>query len=176
VLFEHLHDAAYLDTPMGMSVLGTPETVNSLTAADVAAFQASFVTAGRTVVAASGNVDAKEFAAAAASAFSGLPAGPASTSTDVAISDLAPATFTGSDKRIRFDSKPAAYVAVAFEGVKAGAPDQVPLMVLGAYLGGYDSAIGPGRSRLTVSSVELLQEPVIGIGETAHVSYPQKTC
>jgi processing peptidase subunit beta len=140
VLFEHLHDAAYLDTPMGMSVLGTPETVHSFTSSDVAAFQAAFVTQGRTVVAASGNVDAKAFAAAAQAAFGGLP----SSGGAVALADSAPATFTGSDKRIRYDSKPAAYVALAFEGAKHGSPDQIPLMVLSAYLGGFDTANGPG--------------------------------
>lgn len=129
---------------MGMSVLGTPETVESLTAGDVAAFHASFVTQGRTVVAASGAVDAQAFAAAAAAAFGGLPT---SGGRGVAVADPAPATFTGSDKRIRYDSKPAAYVALAFEGAKHGSPDQIPLMVLGAYLGGYDTTNGPGATK-----------------------------
>lgn len=134
---EHLHDAAFLDTPMGMSVLGTPETVGSLTAGDVGAFAAANVTAGRTVVTAAGAVDADAFAQAAAAAFGGLPAGAAPGEVDTALS---PALFTGSDKRIRFDSFPSAHVALTFEGASATSPDAVPLMVMAAYLGNFDTS------------------------------------
>ena len=137
VLMEHLHDAAFLDTPMGMSVLGTPETVASLTAADVAAFAAANVTAGRTVVAAAGAVDGAAFEAAAAKAFGGLTAGGSAVA-----GALVPATFTGSDKRMRFDSLPSAHVAVAFEGASHSSPHAVPLAVMGAYLGSFDTATG----------------------------------
>lgn len=132
---EHLHDAAYLDTAMGMSVLGTPETVGSLTASDVQAFAAANATAGRTVVTAAGAVDGDAFAKAAAAAFGGLPKGAGPSEVGSA---LAPAHFTGSDKRIRFDSFPTAHVALAFEGAAANSADVVPLMVMAAYLGSFD--------------------------------------
>jgi len=139
VLMEHLHDAAYLDSPMGMSVLGTAETVGSLTAGDVKAFAAANVTSTRTVVTAAGAVDGDAFAKAALEAFGGLPS-PAAGG-DVVDAALAPSMFTGSDKRIRFDSFPSAHVALAFEtSGGASSSDSVPLMVMAAYLGSFDTA------------------------------------
>lgn len=157
VLMEHLHDAAYLDTPMGMSVLGTDETVAKLSANDVSAFAAKNVTAARTVVAAAGAVDTKAFAEAAVAAFGGLSAGGASAVD----ASMAPATFTGSDKRLRFDSFPSAHVAVVFEGAAHGSPDAVAQAVMGAYLGSFDAgadALAPKNrtSRLTSDQGEQL--------------------
>jgi len=154
VLMEHLHDAAFLDTPMGMSVLGTPETVAALGADDVAAFAAANVAAERTVVTAAGSMDPKAFADAAAKAFGGLPSLPAG-----AVDATSPATFTGSDKRMRFDSMDAAHVAVAFKSVPFDSPEVYPLMVMQAYLGGFDktSATIPARnltSRLSIDQGE----------------------
>jgi len=135
VLFEHLHDAAYLDTTMGMSVLGTPETVGALGPDDIAAFAAANVSAPRTVVCAAGAVDASAFEAAALEAFGGLPSG--SGAAEVSSGS---AVFTGSDKRMRFDSLPSAHVALAFETDGINSPDAVPLAVAAAYLGSFDAA------------------------------------
>ena len=137
---EHLHDAAFLDSPMGTSVKGTPEALAALTAEDVKAFVAANVTAPRTVVAAAGAVDEKAFAAAANAAFAGLPAPAAGSDIDTA---MTPAIFTGSDKRIRFDNLPVASVAIAFKGASHDSKMLVPLMVIEAYLGGFDLADCP---------------------------------
>ncbi|CAN0388548.1 unnamed protein product, partial [Discosporangium mesarthrocarpum] len=54
---DHLHDAAYLDTPMGMPILGTPESVSGLSAESLGAFLASTGLSGpRVVVAGAGAV------------------------------------------------------------------------------------------------------------------------
>jgi mitochondrial-processing peptidase subunit beta len=132
VLMEHLHDAAFLDTQMGMSVMGTPETVGMLSAANVAGFAADHVTAKRTVVAASGAIDAG-FAKLVEDSFKNISTTGGSSTT------MSKAHFTGSDKRMRFDSKPVAHVAVAFQGVSHASPDAVPLALLGAYLGEIDN-------------------------------------
>jgi predicted Zn-dependent peptidase len=137
---DHLHDAAYLDSPMGTSVRGAPETLATISADDVKAFAAANVTAARTVVAAAGAVDAKAFAAAAETAFGGLPAAATASAVDAA---MVPAVFTGSDKRMRFDSLPQASVAIAFDGAAHDSPLMVPLMVMEAYLGGFDVSDAP---------------------------------
>jgi processing peptidase subunit beta len=132
VLMEHLHDAAYLDTIMGMSVMGTPETVSSLSAEDVNNFVKNNVTSGRTVVAAAGAFDANEFTKAATEAF-----GKVTNSTTEP--SMQPAMFTGSDKRMRFDSKPSAHIAMVYNGVSHNSPDVIPLALMEAYLGEIDA-------------------------------------
>jgi len=82
-------------------------------------------------------VDGPAFQAAAASAFGGLPGG---AGLEVA---MEAATFTGSDKRLRFDSHPLASVAIAFEGAASGSADVVPLAVMAAYLGEIDALSNP---------------------------------
>jgi len=134
---------------MGMSVLGTPETVSSLSVADVAAFAARNVTAPRVVVCAAGAVDAQAFASAASAAFAALPSGGAADAVEV---KAAPANFTGSDKRLRFDSMPTAHVAFAFEGAAHGSSDVVPLMVMAAYLG----SVQPGEAILSKNKTSKL--------------------
>ena len=56
---------------------------------------------------------------------------------------MTPAIFTGSDKRIRFDNLPVASVAIAFKGASHDSKMLVPLMVIEAYLGGFDLADCP---------------------------------
>lgn len=136
VIMEHLHDAAYLDTSMGLSVLGTPETVDALTAEDVAAFAATNVTAARTVVTAAGAVDHAAFEAAVAEGFSGLPSVDSAKSLDAA---MEPAYFTGSDKRMRIDSIPQAHVAFGFRTDGYNSEYAVPLMLMEALLGEFDT-------------------------------------
>lgn len=133
---EHLHDAAYLDTPMGMSVLGTPETVSALTEDDLRAFAAANMTGPRTVVTAAGNVESTAFAAMVSEAFSGIP----QLGGDTVDASMAPGTFCGSDKRIRIDSNDACHVAVAFEGASHASEHLMPLMVMETLLGAVDES------------------------------------
>lgn len=134
---EHLHDAAYLDTAMGMSTMGTKETVSSLTKEDVASFVKDHVTASRTVVAASGAIDAAQFNKLVEDSFKNI-------STVVSPSSaMTKATFTGSDKRMRFDSKKVAHIAIAFQSNgyadNKSARDEIPLMLVESYLGEIDA-------------------------------------
>lgn len=151
VLMEHLHDAAYLDTVMGQSVLGTPETVGSLSANDVNSFASKNVTSGRTVVTAAGNVDSATFTKAVTEAFKGLPTGSSPT--------FDKAVFTGSDKRMRFDSKPEAHIAFAYQGVSHGSPDAVPLALMAAYLGEVDASSNTILAKNSTSWLRSDQSP-----------------
>ena len=133
VIMEHLHDAAYLDSAMGKSVLGSAETVASLQADDVTAFMAQNVTAGRTTITAAGAVDPAAFSAAAEAALGSLPA-----TTGAVEALMEPAGFTGSDIRMRLDSIPAAHVAFAFQTEGHGSKYAVPLMMMETLLGEFD--------------------------------------
>jgi len=137
VIMEHLHDAAYLDSRMGMSVLGTAETVGSLQADDVTAYMAQNVTAGRTTITAAGAVDPAAFSAAAEAALGSLPA-----TTGAVEAVMEPATFTGSDVRMRLDSIPAAHVAFGFQTEGYGSKYAVPLMMMETLLGEFDPSSG----------------------------------
>lgn len=135
-LFEHLHGCAYLDTPLGLPVLGSFGSVSALKPEDVAAFMGTHYTADRTVVAAAG-MDSAQLSAAA-KGFDSMGANSAG-SVEVAAS---PAMFTGSDVRMRFDSMPETSLAIAFEIPGWSSENAVHYMALRECLGDWhrDSA------------------------------------
>lgn len=55
-LMDHLHDAAFLDTAMGMPVMGTAESVSGLSAESLQAFSEATLAGSRVVVAGAGAV------------------------------------------------------------------------------------------------------------------------
>lgn len=55
-LMDHLHDAAYLDTSMGMCPLGTPESVGALSLDGVKSFYAGGLSGSRVIVSGAGAV------------------------------------------------------------------------------------------------------------------------
>lgn len=100
VVLDHLHETAFMGTGLGRTILGPDENIRNLTKADLEAYINTHYTADRFVIAAAGAVDHKELTELTEKYFGGLPSTPAgglSTNFD-------PAIFTGSDKRIRFDS------------------------------------------------------------------------
>ena len=70
---------------------------------------------------------------------------------------MEPGFFVGSDKRMRFDSKPTAHVALAFQGAPASSEYVVPLQLVQAVLGSWDRRgnIGnDGASRWSIDVAE----------------------
>jgi hypothetical protein len=61
---------------------------------------------------------------------------------------MTPSIFTGSDKRIRFDSHPDAVVAIGFQGASSTSAHYVPLMAARSVLGDWcaSSPIGINSS------------------------------
>eukprot|EP00640_Fibrocapsa_japonica_P001928 CAMPEP_0113943084 /NCGR_PEP_ID=MMETSP1339-20121228/19165_1 /TAXON_ID=94617 /ORGANISM="Fibrocapsa japonica" /LENGTH=455 /DNA_ID=CAMNT_0000947849 /DNA_START=60 /DNA_END=1427 /DNA_ORIENTATION=- /assembly_acc=CAM_ASM_000762 len=137
-LMEDLHDAAYLDTPMGLPIKGTSASVASLDADQLEAFRSSTYTAPRLLVAAAGAVNHAEIVSLSDKLL-GTMNGTAEVPT-------AEARFVGSDKRTLFDSSPVAHVAVAFETEGANSAMTVPLMLIKTVLGSWDTTATIGKN------------------------------
>jgi processing peptidase subunit beta len=100
VVLDHLHETAFMGTGLGRTILGPEENIRNLSKADLEGYINTHYTADRFVIAGAGAVDHKQLTELTEKHFGGLsstPAGGLSTNFD-------PAVFTGSDKRIRFDS------------------------------------------------------------------------
>ena len=100
VILDHLHETAFMGTGLGRTILGPIENIKSLTKADLQSYINTHYTANRFVVAAAGAVDHKELVSLTEKHFGKLPSG----GKDASATKFDPAIFTGSDKRIRFDS------------------------------------------------------------------------
>lgn len=108
-LLEELHACAYLETQMGSPVSGTPASVSALTDGDAAAALASPAYSNIQVAAVGCS------AADVSPAFADLTAASAVVESSALAPEKAPAIFTGSDKKISFDSLEFARICFAYE-------------------------------------------------------------
>lgn len=97
VILDELHSTAFMGTGLGRTILGPDENVKNLTRNDLLDYTKTHYTADRFVIAAAGAVDHKQLVDLTDKHFGGLKAGSGDFKPERAF-------FTGSDKRIRFDS------------------------------------------------------------------------
>ena len=128
VVFDRFTEAAYDDQPLGRSVLGTPESVEALTAGDIRRYLGRHYAADRMIVVATGAVDHEAFAREVEKRFGRLPAtadGPAPE----------PAEYRGGEFRETRDLMDAQLV-LGFEGRPIHERDFYCSQVLASALGG----------------------------------------
>ncbi len=100
VILDHLHEAAFLGTGLSRTILGPKENILSLKRDDLQSFIKTHYTADRFVIAGAGAVDHKQLVELTEKHFGKIPQPPKGGVPTF----MDPAIFTGSDKRIRFDS------------------------------------------------------------------------
>jgi processing peptidase subunit beta len=152
-IFDHLHETAFMGTALGRSVIGSEQNVQSLTKGDLMSYMNANYTADRFVIAAAGAVDHRQLLELTEKHFGSLNTIPQGSLTET----MEAAIFTGSDKRIRFDSMGEAHIALAFQGASWTSEYAFPLMLIQQILGSWDrtSCIGlNGSSKLTQEIAE----------------------
>lgn len=132
-ILDQLHETAYLSTPLGTNPLGTPETISGLSKGDIDDFKAKYYTSDRMVVSASGAVDSGALQTVIEKELGGVKAPTGSID-----SAIAPSIFTGSDKRIRYDSHGTALVAIGFETKGTQSEDAMTYKLMTKILGEWD--------------------------------------
>jgi len=102
VILDELHSTAFLGTGLGRTILGPDENIKNLSRHDLHSYISTHYTADRFVIAGAGAVDHKQLCDLTQEHFGNLaPSG----NTQGSLAHLfEPAKFTGSDKRIRYDS------------------------------------------------------------------------
>ncbi len=127
LVFDRLQETAFPQQPVGRSILGTPETVRSFSAAGLRAYLARNYRAPDMIVAAAGAVDHAAIVAEAEQRFASFvgPAGPAPE----------PATFSGGT-RVETRDLEQVHIAMALHGVPVKDPDLYSLQVFTSVLGG----------------------------------------
>jgi len=142
-ILDHLHETAYMGTGLGRTILGPEENIRSLSRNDLSDYIKTHYTAPRFVIAGAGAVDHQQLTDLTEQHFGKLPtAAPAGANIN-----MDPAVFTGSDKRIRFDSMKEAHVAISFEGASWTSEHAFPLMLMQTVLGSWDRGNPAGRNQ-----------------------------
>jgi processing peptidase subunit beta len=100
VILDHLHETAFMGTGLGRTILGPEENIRNLTRDDLKSYISTHYTADRFVIAAAGAVDHNQLLELTEKYFGNLPA----TGSNELTLTFDAAVFTGSDKRIRYDT------------------------------------------------------------------------
>lgn len=166
VILDELHSTAFMGTGLGRTILGPDENIKNLTRNDLQSYINTHYTANRFVIAAAGAVDHKQLTDLTQQHFGGL----ATSSKDVATSHFEPAVFTGSDKRIRYDSMGEAHVALAFQGASWTSEYSFPLMLMQTLLGSWDRSSASGRNISSKLATDISE------GQLAHSYMTFNTC
>lgn len=99
-ILDHLHETAFMGTSLGRTILGSEENIRSISRQDIVDYIDNHYTANRFVIAGAGNVNHDSVVELTEKYFGGLSKAP----KNGAATTMEPAIFTGSDKRMRFDS------------------------------------------------------------------------
>eukprot|EP00514_Thraustochytrium_sp_LLF1b_P003501 CAMPEP_0184525346 /NCGR_PEP_ID=MMETSP0198_2-20121128/10045_1 /TAXON_ID=1112570 /ORGANISM="Thraustochytrium sp., Strain LLF1b" /LENGTH=466 /DNA_ID=CAMNT_0026916791 /DNA_START=176 /DNA_END=1576 /DNA_ORIENTATION=- len=141
VIFDRLHETAFMGTGLGRTILGPTENILSLKRDDLESYIKTHYTAPRVVVAGAG-VEHSQLAELSDKHFGSLP----SSSPNEAAAAMEPARFTGSEIRVRDDSMNLAHVAIAFESAGWASEDAFPLMIMQTLLGCWSRTSGSGAN------------------------------
>ncbi|XP_015929632.2 mitochondrial-processing peptidase subunit beta [Parasteatoda tepidariorum] len=138
LVFDHLHAAAFQDTPLGRTILGPVENIRGIKRKDLVEFKTNHYIPPKMVLAGAGGVDHEELVQLAEHYF-GTSCGQSDFS-----GILDPCKFTGSEVRLSDKSMPLVHAAIAVEGCGWVNPESIPLLIANILIGNWDRSHGSG--------------------------------
>ena len=127
LVFDYFSETAYPGQPVGRSILGTAERVNSFTRDDLTRYMGSHYHTPHMVVTAAGNIDHEAFVKLVGENFDSLPG----SRHEIAER----AKYVGGEKRVKRKLEQL-HLALGFESVSFQHPDYYAWQVLSTILGG----------------------------------------
>jgi len=127
MIFEDLQAAAFADQPLGRSILGAEESIETIAVDDLHSWRDSQYRGGALTLVAAGKVDHDRLVELAERHFEALPAGAAASPE--------PATFTGGD-RVGRTASDQAHLALGFGGPGQPDPDYYAARMFSDAVGG----------------------------------------
>ena len=111
VVFDRLHEVAYVGTPLSRTILGPEENIKSISADDIVKYIKTHYTAPRMVLAASGAVDHEQLVKLSGEYFGGVP-----SQAPGGYERLRALLFSGAEVRDHDDDMELGHFALSFEG------------------------------------------------------------
>ncbi|KAF2677569.1 mitochondrial-processing peptidase-like protein subunit beta [Lentithecium fluviatile CBS 122367] len=143
VVFDHLHATAFQGQPLGRTILGPKENIETIQRSDLETYIKTNYTADRMVLVGAGGVPHAQLVELAEKYFAGLPAEPPNYSAkSIAAEQKQKPEFIGSEVRMRDDTVGTANIAIAVEGVSWSDDDYFTALVTQAIVGNWDRAMG----------------------------------
>ena len=143
VVFDHLHATAFQNQPLGRTILGPKENIQSISRNDLESYIKTNYTADRMVLVGAGGVPHQQLVDLAEKYFSSIPAQNPNAQASAGQRGLVTKPdFVGSEVRIRDDTMDTANIAIAVEGVSWKDDDYFTALVTQAIVGNWDRAMG----------------------------------
>jgi len=143
VVFDHLHATAFQNQPLGRTILGPKENIQTIKRDNLVDYIKTNYTADRMVLVGTGGVTHEQLVKLAEQHFGKLPSQPPSSfASALAAEQKRKPEFIGSEVRIRDDTIPTANIALAVEGVSWKDDDYFTALVTQAVVGNWDRAMG----------------------------------
>ncbi|KAL5408739.1 hypothetical protein PMIN04_011296 [Paraphaeosphaeria minitans] len=142
VVFDHLHATAFQGQPLGRTILGPKENIETIKRDDLESYIKTNYTADRMVLVGAGGVPHEQLVELAEKYFSKLPAEAPNYSGKIVAEQKQKPEFIGSEVRIRDDTMASANIAIAVEGVSWNDEDYFTALVTQAIVGNWDRAMG----------------------------------
>lgn len=136
VIFDRLHLTAFHDNPLGYTILGPVENIQSITKDQLRDYIKRNYTADRMVLAAAGPINHAEFVKHAEEKFGVFKA-----ATKPRTQEARP-NFTGAELLYHSNDESVAHFAVGYEGVPWTHPDSITFMVMQSIIGSYKRGEG----------------------------------
>lgn len=115
VLFDRLHEVAFVGTPLARTILGPEKNIMSIQPDDIVKYIKTHYTAPRMVLAASGAVDHDELVKLSGDYFGNVP----QQAPPGFEFEYEPALFSGAEVRDHNDDMDLGYFALSFEGASS---------------------------------------------------------
>ncbi|KAI5288023.1 hypothetical protein KEM54_005533 [Ascosphaera aggregata] len=141
VVFDHLHATAFQGQPLGRTILGPRENIQTIQRSHLTNYIKTNYTPDRMVLVGAGGIPHEQLVDLARQHFTSLPAATPASAALAAAQKQVP-DFIGSDVRIRDDTIPTANIALAVEGVSWKDDDYFTALVTQAIVGNWDRAMG----------------------------------
>ena len=143
VVFDHLHATAFQSQPLGRTILGPKENIQSISRDDLTNYIKTNYTADRMVLVGAGGVPHQQLVELAEKYFAKMPAYNPNAQDSASVRGLSTRPdFVGSEVRIRDDTMPTANIAIAVEGGSWKDDDYFTALVTQAIVGNWDRAMG----------------------------------
>ncbi|CAI2350599.1 unnamed protein product [Caenorhabditis sp. 36 PRJEB53466] len=166
VVFDVLHSRVFEGNPLGYTILGPLENINSIQQNDLKQYIDTHYRSGRMVLAAAGGVDHDAVVRMAEKYFGGLQHGDSSN-------EFVAAEYIPSDVRGQIDDLPMVHGAMVVEGLSWTHEDNLALMVANTLMGEYDRMRGFGVNAPTRLAEKLSQDEGVEVFQSFNTCYKE---
>ncbi|KAL1994144.1 hypothetical protein VTN49DRAFT_2813 [Thermomyces lanuginosus] len=143
VVFDHLHATAFQNQPLGRTILGPKQNIQSIQRDDLVNYIKTNYLADKIVLVGAGGVEHETLVKLAEQHFGSLPSAPPSSAAAALIAEQKKKPeFFGSEVRIRDDTMSTAHIALAVEGVSWKDDDYFVALLTQAIVGNWDRTMG----------------------------------